>query len=83
MMATGYKLRDVHAQRVQVELDLGGRCVTVSGLAEYDNGELRIAVEDPAGDFALVLNDEHWKGDITDAPDGNSVLIRLGGATRQ
>ena len=82
MMANAYNLRDLHAQQVQVELDLGGRCVTMSGVAEYDNGELRIAVEEPAGDFTLVLNDAHWKGDITDAPDGKSVLIRLHDATR-
>jgi hypothetical protein len=82
MMANAYKLRDLHARRVQVELDVAGRCVTVSGIAEYNNGELRIAIQDPAGDFTLVLNDAHWTGDITDAPDGNSVLIRLHDATR-
>jgi hypothetical protein len=77
MMGTGYKLRDLHAQRVQVELDLGGRCVTVSGIAEYNNGELRIGVEDPAGDFTVVLGDALWNGEISDAPDGSGFLIRL------
>jgi hypothetical protein len=77
MMGIGYKLRDLHRQGVQVELDLGSRCVTMSGTAEYDNGELRIAVEDPAGDFKLVLSDALWNGEISDAPDGSGFLIRL------
>ena len=76
-MGTGYKLCDLHAQRVQVELDLGGRCVTVSGVAEYDNGALRVAIQDPAGDFTLVLSDALWNGEVTDAPDGSGFLLRL------
>ena len=60
-----------------VELDLGGKCLNVEGVAQYDPCELRIPIQDPGGDFDLILHDATWDGTITDAPDGNGFLIRL------
>ena len=76
-MSSQYELRDLHARRVLVEMETGGKCVTVEGIGDYDCGELRISVQDPSGEFAVVMNDATWNGAITDAPDGNGFLVRL------
>jgi hypothetical protein len=76
-MSSRYELRDAHASRVLVEMYFGARCVTLEGTAAYDNGELRIEVQDPAGNFTLIMNDATWSGAILDSLDGNGFLIRL------
>jgi len=56
-------------QTIAVEMDIKGRHVHLSGVAEYDRlsdlgAVLKIHVADAAGDFELVLREDRWKGKI-------------------
>lgn len=76
-MSSDYQLRDLHAQRVLVALEIGGKSVTVAGVAEYDSGELRIPIKGMWGGFTLILQDSDWDGVITAAPGGDGFVVRL------
>jgi hypothetical protein len=76
-MSSGYKLRDLHAKRVHLELQLGGRWVAVAGIGDYADGRLQIPIKDPDDKVTVVLDEAAWNGEIIAAPDGNSFLIRL------
>jgi hypothetical protein len=77
MMARKYKLSDLHEQRVQVELQVAGTSAIIEGIAAFTDGELQISITDDAGDVTMILHEEIWNGDITDATDGVGFLIRL------
>ena len=59
-------------QTVAVDLDVRGRRVELIGIAAYEKDSelgptLRIHVEDPAGEFDLVLREDRWKGRVEES----------------
>ena len=54
---------------IAIELEVRGRSVQLSGIANYERQSdlgaiLRVHVVDPAGDFDLILREDTWKGEI-------------------
>jgi len=69
------KLEQTNERTVAVEMDINGRRTLVKGRALYEEQPglgyvLRIVVNDPAGEFELILDEARWNGEI--APDVDS-----------
>jgi len=56
-------------QAIALDLEISGRRVELTGVAAYEKQSnlgptLRIHVDDPAGEFDLILREDCWNGKI-------------------
>jgi hypothetical protein len=77
------KLSELHKRAIAVELEIGADCRIVRGIGNYECSSgtspvLRIEVAEEAGNFELILNEQHWQGPIlADREFGCEYRIRL------
>lgn len=79
-------LRQLDGCRVLVELDVGGRRVTLAGLGLYEVVQgfncLRIEVKQPSGPMSIILREGVWEGTVEPLPSGE-YRITIGAESPQ
>jgi hypothetical protein len=68
-------LSQTHGRPVTLEMRVQGRSVSLSGTGRYENHCLFVEIKDPAGNFAVSLDESEWDGEITPSNDGFTIRL--------